>query len=49
MFQLLIEHNANLEIKNRQGYTPLALAAELCRVEVLKFGLKIKEEKKKSI
>lgn len=34
MFKLLVEHNANLDIKNRQGFTPLTLAAELCRDEV---------------
>lgn len=34
MFKLLVEHNASLEIKNRQGYTPLTLAAELCHEEV---------------
>lgn len=37
MFKLLVEHSANLNIKNRQGYTPLALAAELCREEVGSF------------
>ena len=34
MFKLLVEHQANLEIKNNQGYTPLTLAADLCREEV---------------
>ena len=34
IFKLLVEHQANLEIKNNQGFTPLTLAAELCREEV---------------
>jgi len=34
MFKLMMEMNASLDIKNRQGYTPLTLAAKLCRKEV---------------
>jgi hypothetical protein len=44
MFKLLVEHNANLDIKNRQGFTPLTLAAELCREEIFFFILETKRE-----
>lgn len=35
MFNLLVELGARLDIKNRQGLTPLTLAAKLTRKEVL--------------
>jgi hypothetical protein len=35
MFEYLLNHGARLDIKNRQNYTPLALAAKLARVEVI--------------
>ena len=34
MFELMLEFNARLDIKNRQGLTPLTLAAKLARKEV---------------
>ena len=34
MFKLMLEFNADLNIKNRQGLTPLSLAAKLARKEV---------------
>lgn len=34
MIKLLVEYNADLNIKNLQGYTPLTLAAHYCRKEV---------------
>jgi hypothetical protein len=34
MFALMIEFKASLHIKNRQGLTPLTLAAKLARKEV---------------
>lgn len=34
MFQLMLEFKARLDLKNRQGLTPLTLAAKLARKEV---------------
>ena len=34
MFKLMLEFNASLHLKNRQGLTPLTLAAKLARKEV---------------
>lgn len=44
MFKLMLEFNASLHVKNRQGLTPLCLAAKLARKEVSNIfsGLKIK-------
>ncbi|CAF0724642.1 unnamed protein product [Brachionus calyciflorus] len=39
MFKLLVDLKADLHIKNRQGYTPLTLAAQLCRQEIFIFIL----------
>ncbi len=38
MFELMLEFNAKLDIKNRQGLTPLTLAAKLARKEVSRFN-----------
>jgi ankyrin repeat protein len=35
MFELLLELGANINVKNNQGLTPLALAAKLARFEVI--------------
>jgi len=35
MFDLLVSMKAELHLKNRQGLTPLALAAKLARKEVI--------------
>ncbi len=35
MFELMLEFNPSLDIKNRQGLTPLNLAAKLARAEVI--------------
>lgn len=40
MFDLAFEEGADLRIKNRQGLTPLALAAKLTRTEVSKARFK---------
>jgi hypothetical protein len=34
MFARLCEHGGDLTIKNKQGYTPLTLAADMARKEV---------------
>ncbi len=34
MFEIMLEFNPSLDIKNRQGLTPLNLAAKLARGEV---------------
>ena len=34
MFKLMLEFNASLHLKNRQGLTPLTLAAKLAKKEV---------------
>jgi hypothetical protein len=34
MFEIILEYNPSLDIKNRQGLTPLNLAAKLARAEV---------------
>ncbi|CAF0929774.1 unnamed protein product [Brachionus calyciflorus] len=39
MFKLMLEFNASLHIKNRQGLTPLTLAAKLARKEMFQFIL----------
>jgi hypothetical protein len=35
MFEFLLNFGARLDIKNRQNFTPLTLAAKLARAEVL--------------
>jgi hypothetical protein len=35
MFEYLLNFGARLDIKNRQNFTPLTLAAKLARAEVL--------------
>lgn len=40
MFELCFELGANINIRNKQGYTPLALAAKLARQEVFFFKIK---------
>jgi hypothetical protein len=37
MFKLMLGFNASLHIKNRQGLTPLTLAAKLAKKEVKTF------------
>lgn len=32
----LLDHNANVEVRNRVGYTPLILAAFFCHLETCK-------------
>ncbi|CAF0937774.1 unnamed protein product, partial [Brachionus calyciflorus] len=39
MFKLMLDFNASLHIKNRQGLTPLTLAAKLARKEMFQFIL----------
>lgn len=39
MFELMLEFNARLDIKNRQGLTPLTLAAKLARKEVNTYNI----------
>jgi hypothetical protein len=34
MFKVMLDYNASLNIKNKQGLTPLTLAAKLARKEV---------------
>jgi transient receptor potential cation channel subfamily V protein 5 len=44
MFELMLDFGASLHIKNRQGLTPLTLAAKLARKEVgVYFLLKLRE------
>ena len=45
MFELLLEFNASLDIKNRQELTPLTLAAKLARKELFDFILERKRKK----
>ena len=43
MFQLLwAQSAADINLKNRQGYTPLSLSAKLSRGEVEKFNMRVK-------
>ena len=35
MFKMMLDYKASLNIKNKQGLTPLTLAAKLARKEVL--------------
>lgn len=42
MFKLMLEFNASLHIKNRQGLTPLCLAAKLARKEVSQHSSRLK-------
>ena len=35
MFEYLLDNGARLDIKNRQNFTPLTLAAKLARAEVM--------------
>ena len=45
MFQMMLEFNASLDIKNRQQLTPLTLAAKLARKELFFYIL----EQKRSV
>ncbi|RNA19974.1 transient receptor potential cation channel subfamily V member 6-like isoform X2 [Brachionus plicatilis] len=44
LFKLLVAYNADLSIKNKQDYTPLTLATELCRQEIFFFILETLRE-----
>lgn len=37
MFEFMLQFDVRLDIKNKQGLTPLSLAAKLARKEVIKF------------
>lgn len=44
MIKLLLEFNPDLSLKNRQGLTPLTLAAKLARVEIFNHILEVKRK-----
>ena len=39
MFEMMLDYNASLDIKNRQSLTPLTLAAKLARKEMFQYIL----------
>ena len=39
MFEMMLDYNSDLDIKNRQNLTPLTLAAKLARKEMFQFIL----------
>jgi hypothetical protein len=44
MFEMMLEYNASLDIKNRQNLTPLTLAAKLARKELFQYILERKRQ-----
>lgn len=49
MFKFMLQFDVNLAIKNRQGLTPLCLAAKLARKEVIKITTTTTRQEKKQI
>jgi hypothetical protein len=44
MFEMMLDYNASLDIKNRQNLTPLTLAAKLARKEIFQYILERKKQ-----